>query len=267
MPEGLPPPREAEQHISTFRAIAEDFGQFTGRTRMFRDAELHVATGEDATERRIFPMRQVDSRKLKFVFNEQSFGQFADVFGYHFGDIAKREGTTARQVASELYIGCGIADTIVKYDLQDAVMDEKRLRAIRSFFANKDDIEELFIELFPPGPDFPHDVLWRQSEHVTDRKAMEINGLRVGLRYMFNVRSEVGGVPYDSIVERSRTILQDTFLHNREIYLQIAERRHDRDHRVGEAAFIDGIPEWLFAFAKPMRPEAFSHLTQPSWRR
>ncbi|HSX44859.1 MAG TPA: hypothetical protein VLF39_01950 [Candidatus Saccharimonadales bacterium] len=205
---------------------------------------------------RAFPIRSIDDKSYNFVLNVHDYQFFSDEFTAYMGDSVELQARGLNQLGRVMFIGTGIAQRVVEQDTKrKAEQSPRKIKELHEKFTNHDDIDELFMELFPQTAD-EIDPMWEQTKHIGDQDAIKINAIRASLEYLYNVLdAESGEGLHSEVVSQSRATLQGMMAYNRGQYLDIGMFGFDRDLEDCNKVFMETIPEWLVAMALPFDTE------------
>lgn len=240
-------------HSNTFYDLARKLSLYYEDPRFFEQAAISF-TGLERTigEHRQFPMVQKDRVGHNFEFNLPAYRFFRNDCGGLFGEVGGEVFKDLGETTRKLYIGCGLAQVAVQKDILEHPYNQKQLKQIDDLFADRSDIAKLLWELCPPKAEEVEPV-WAQTEHLMGAGVYRINAIRASATYLFEAMSafDEGEFAITAVTE-SRKALSNFLNRNRWQYLELSVIGFYQSHETGNKVFINGIPEWLIAFALPM---------------
>lgn len=244
---------ELSGHESTFYDLARDLSLHYEDPRFFEQADISF-TGQEQVrgQQRQFPMFQEDGIGRNFEFRLPDYRYFRNDCGRLFGEVGGEVFSNLDEATRKLYIGCGLAQVFVQKDILKYSEDEVLLERFENLFADRAEIAALFNELAPPETGEVEPV-WVQIRHIMGKGVYTINAIRASAAYLFEALSvSDGGEFAATIVTESRKALFKQLNGGRWDYLELAIMRFNQSQEIGNEVFMNGIPEWLIAFALPM---------------
>lgn len=219
---------------------------------------------EDDVRDDCFPMKQVESRKPSFEFDENRFARFESQFNNMLSDMpVARRGLD--RVASLLFIGTAVVRPIVQYELfeKHGQGNPRHIQALAHFYKDRKDISQMFVDIFGQDPEGPlHHSL---GDEFTDENMMTVNGQRVSLSFLYGgLRRDTDKILFGELVADSREVIRTTITRNRDEYQEVG--KHGLGSDIGDQLLLDTIPTWLLALSCPIRADSYGHLGSKIWQ-
>lgn len=247
---------ELKAHEFYFHDTARQLAAFYGDPRLADKAEIAFTTRElQPGDDRQFPLQQTDRSGHRYEFSLPDYRFFRNACIRHYEGEASAIGPSLDEVTSRLYVGCGLAGALVQRDLLKGAYSKKHIKQIEQLFTDRSDIMDLFGELCPPD-EGETEAVWTQTRHFMDNNVIRINAIRASAAYLFEMWRATGNEELaDSVIRESKQALRGLLDRNRWQYINLAVMGFRMSPEVGNEVFINGIPEWLIAFALPMNTD------------
>jgi hypothetical protein len=247
-----------------FFPLLQRMAAFYDRPKMATDADIAFRTTSKGLERHS-ALRGPDRDEGTFIFDVEDFTSFYQEFSSYMNPNGVEDEQQLLDAAAKLFIGIGIGTHLAQRDISDPRVPstKQRLKAVREVFTSKDDIAELFMSLTDDNN------LSFMSRHIHDSAIMKINGLRVGMRYLYDAVPEATD-PYDLIrlQEIARANLQELIRSEANFYVDLSVFSFGQAPEQGEKTFAYWLPDWLVAIAtNPIRRESLQHLNSEAWKK
>lgn len=246
-------------HEDIFHNLARVVAAKYEKPRLADNAEIFFTTKERLPEeRRQFPMAVMEARGWKFDFNLPSFRFFENACKTIYSECEL--AGDLRNVTSQLFIGCGLAQSIVENDLMESAGNKNNRKLMEKFFTDRTDIAALFREMFPEEPG-EVDPPWSHTRHFTDRGIVRINAIRASAAYLFEAMRAAGDDRLPAIAENdSKFALAKLMNEDRFFYLEQFVFGFEKTHEQANNAFINWVPEWLIAFSLPISTDRIKYV-------
>jgi hypothetical protein len=225
---------------------------------------VKVENGKQERREDIFPMRQVDSRGIKFEYSEGRYKRFLESFDGWLGDaLDEKTEDTSRY----LFIGAGVVRPIVEFDQVDSIRSRgpRHQQVLRTFYSKRQEIDTTFEEIF--GKNAQGDRVL--SNEIRDIDLPVINGLRVVLSYLrkaYDLDPDKERLFY-LITEVSRNAIKEVVSLQRPDFRGIGRAAYgfSEGGEVGDRLTMSVVPPWVLALASPISQDRYEHLGLDLW--
>ncbi|MCA9332958.1 hypothetical protein KDA00_03725 [Candidatus Saccharibacteria bacterium] len=235
----------------------------------------------------VFPMRQVNSRNMRFEFSHGRYSRFASEFeGWLTHEPVSSRGLL--QTSLFLFIGSGLVRPIVEDDqmIRFGRQGPRHIKVISNFYNNKKAIEDSFEEIVGNNPEGHKTIV----EEITDERIGQINAMRVYLSYLYAAYPDNPDKKslFGELLRDSRNAIKGVVNLERPTFIDVGRFfiKEDSQSDVTEEAIIFAsddtepnkrvvqvanrlcssvLPSWLIALATPVTKESFGHLGSDIW--
>lgn len=247
----------------TARNIASSLGEYFGRSDLFDDFSVNgLDITTDSRERSYSALYhhgvyQVDQRDLTDLED----------------DILQTNYTgDSRSIAVELYMGLGLAGTLVRGELERTRSNTRtyeRKEVLDELFCDKSSITDAFKLYFVNTYGEAFSERAYMVNGMTDARAISVNGLRMRLLFLSTALNEAPALEAYKpgvLTGLAQAFVTQEYARNGATFTDISVVGLGQHPIEGDKMFFNTLPDWIIAALAPMRPAECVHLFSEAWK-